>query len=227
MKVLLVEDDSSIGKALRRGLDNEHMVVDWVQSGIEGYDLAIAEKYDVIVLDRMLPGLDGKTICERIRKENVMSPVLMLTAKTQIEDRVEGLDAGADDYLVKPFAFEELLARLHALTRRPMSEQTSVITVGSLVVDTTHAVVMRNNRKVSLTRKEYVLLEYLARHANATISKEKLIRDVWEYDTDVLENTVEVYVKNVRKKIDAEFPTEPPLLYTVRGFGYMLKEPHV
>ncbi len=224
MRVLVVEDEHKIANAIKKGLQREPYAVDIVHDGIEGYDLASSEQFDVIILDIMLPGMDGLEICKRLREQNNHTPILLLTAKSQIEDKVTGFNLGADDYLTKPFAFAELLVRIKALTRRPQSSIGTVLTVGDLVVDTNNYEVKRAQQKVRLSNKEYSLLEYLVRHKNKVITKEQIINHVWNYDSDVLPNSVEVYIKHLRTKIDDPFP-ENPLIHTVKGFsGYKISE---
>jgi DNA-binding response OmpR family regulator len=224
MRILIVEDEHMIATSIKKGLEQERYAVDVAFKGSDGLDFALSEDYDVIILDRLLPEMDGIEICRVIRKKNIHTPILMLTAKGQVQDRVEGLDAGADDYLVKPFSFEELLARLRALGRRPAEAHNSILAVGDLTLDTTTYEVKRGTRSVRLSSKEFSLLEYLMLHPNTILTKQQIISHVWDYDADVLQNTVEVYMRNLRKKIDQPFPKEQPLLHTVRGFGYKIGE---
>lgn len=214
MRILVVEDEHLIAEAIKKGLTQERYAVDVAYTGNAGYELAACEEYDLIVLDLMLPGMDGKEVCRRLRKDNIHIPILMLTAKNQIQDRVEGLDAGADDYLPKPFAFEELLARIRALLRRPAGEVGTILREGDWSLDTVKYEVKNENKAVQVSNKEYSLLEYLMRHAGQILSKEQIIAHVWDYDSDILPNTVEVYVKKLRAK-------GVPVM-TVRGFGYKL-----
>jgi DNA-binding response OmpR family regulator len=220
MKILIIEDEAKIADSLKQGLEQEHYVVDTAYNGTEGYDLAIAENYDLIILDRMLPGMDGLTICENLRKEQNSTPILMLTAKGQLYDKVAGLNSGADDYLTKPFAFEELLARVKALTRRPKVTTESILKIADLTLNTTSYEIKRGGKVIPLSSKEFALLEYLLRNKNKTVTKEQIINDVWHYDANILPNTVEVYIRYLRNKIDKPFDT--PLIHTVRGFGYRL-----
>lgn len=218
----MVEDEHKIAGAIKKGLEQERYAVDVVYTGTDGYDLAAVEAYDLIILDLMLPGMDGMTICKKLRSENKQTPILMSTAKSQLADKVSGLNSGADDYLTKPFSFEELLARVRALLRRPKEALTPELSVKDLTVDTVGFKVARAGVPIKLSSKEFALLEYLVRNANAILKKDTIIAHVWSYDADVLPNTVEVYVKNLRDKIDAAFPDKLPLLHTVRGFGYLL-----
>lgn len=224
MRVLVVEDEHKIANAIKKGLHRESYAVDIVHSGIEGYDLASTEQFDVIILDVMLPGMDGIEICKKLREQQIHTPILMLTAKSQIEDKVLGFNSGADDYLTKPFAFAELLVRIKALTRRPKSSIGTILSVGDLTIDTNNYEVKRAGQKIRLSNKEYSLLEYLVRHKNKAITKEQIINHVWNYDADVLPNSVEVYIKHLRTKIDNPFP-DKPLIHTVKGFsGYKISE---
>lgn len=220
MKILIIEDELKIASALRRGLVREGYAVDAVYDGEQGLSSASDPEYDVIVLDRMLPGKDGVAIIRELREQLVQTPILMLTARSHTTDRIEGLDAGADDYLIKPFAFEELLARIRALLRRPVSAQNVVLTIGDLEIDTVNREVRRAGRLISLASKEYAVLEYMAQHPQRLITKAMLMSHVWDDSADILPNTVEVYINYLRKKIDHAFVKHPPLIHTVRGFGY-------
>ncbi len=222
MRILVVEDEHRIANTIKKGLEQEHFAVDVAYEGNDGYDLASIEEYDVIILDIMLPGMDGVTLCKNIRNDNNHTPVLMLTAKGRVQDKVEGLDSGADDYLTKPFSFEELLARIHALGRRPKQMTSVNLEVADLTLNTREFTVMRANKPIKLSNKEFSLLEYLMRNSNKIVTKEQIISHVWDYDADVLPNTVEVYIKNLRNKIDQPFSKNHPLIHTVRGFGYKI-----
>ena len=224
MKLLLIEDDTKIGANLKKGLEQQTHIVDWAQDGLEGYDFAGSEEYEVIILDWMLPEMDGPTLLRKIREENITTPVIMLTARDTNSDIITGLDAGADDYLPKPFSFTELLARLRALSRRPTPTLGENLIVSNLVLDTTNYAVTRDKKNIELSKKEFALLEYLMRNAGQVFSKEHLIEKVWSFDDDVLPNTAQVYIGYLRKKIDEAFPEQPPLISTVRGFGYVLKD---
>jgi DNA-binding response OmpR family regulator len=222
MRILVVEDEHKIAGAIKRGLEQESYAVDVSYDGDEGLSSALTDEYDVIVLDRMLPGLlDGTEICKEIRANDVRTPILMLTAKDKIGDRVDGLNAGADDYLIKPFAFEELLARIRALMRRPQDHIGNVLTISDLSLDTQTFEIKRAGRKIQLSQREYALLEYLMRNQNRILSKANIISHVWDYDSDILPNTLEVYVGYLRAKIERPF-RGPELIHTVRGFGYKL-----
>jgi DNA-binding response OmpR family regulator len=220
MRILVVEDEHKIANAVKRGLEQESYAVDVAYDGDEGLSSALTDEYDVIVLDRMLPGLlDGVDIAKEIRANSVRTPIIMLTAKDKIGDRVEGLNSGADDYLVKPFAFEELLARIRALMRRPQDHIGNVLELNDLSLDTQTYEVKRAGRRLSLSQREYALLEYLMRNQNRILSKTNIISHVWDYDADILPNTLEVYIGYLRNKIEKPF-RGPELIHTVRGFGY-------
>lgn len=223
MRLLVIEDEHKIANSIKKGLEQESYAVDVAYTGTDGFDLAASEEYDVIILDLMLPEMDGITLCKKLRtQEHVHTPILMLTAKGQVEDKVEGLNAGADDYLPKPFAFSELLARIKALTRRPRKTLGTTIQVDDLVLDTTTYSVKRGDVSIDLSKKEFALLEYLMRHKGKILTKDHLINHVWDYDSDVLPNTVEVYIGYLRQKIDKSFPKSKSLITTKRGFGYKL-----
>lgn len=222
MKILVVEDEHKIANLLKQGLEQEKYIVDVAYDGTSGFDLALEEDFDLIILDRLLPGIDGLKICKNLREKGNNTPVLMLTAKIQIEDRVEGLNSGADDYLTKPFAFEELLARVKALGRRPKSSFGNVFKVEDLSLDADSFEVRRGKKSIRLSSKEFALLEYLMRNKNKTITKEQIINHVWNYDSDVLPNTVEVFIGYLRNKIDKPFKDKKSLINTVRGFGYRI-----
>ena len=222
MRILVVEDEHKIAGALKRGLEQEAYAVDLAYDSDEGLSSALTDEYDVIVLDRMLPGMiDGADICKEVRANGIRTPIIMLTAKDKIGDRVEGLNSGADDYLVKPFAFEELLARVRALLRRPQDHVGNILQLDDLTLDTTTYEVKRAGRKIQLSQREYALLEYLMRNQNRILSKNNIISHVWDYDADILPNTLEVYIGYLRNKIERPF-RGPELIHTVRGFGYRL-----
>ena len=224
MRILVVEDEPKIAYALKRGLEQESFSVDVALEGTLGLDLASSEAYDLIILDLMLPGIDGLEICKTLRKERVRIPILMLTAKSELDDKVHGLNSGADDYLTKPFAFEELLARIRALLRRPENSLDTTLKCDNLQLNTTNYRVTRDTAVINLSKREFALLEYLLRNINRTMSKESLTEHVWNYDSEILPNTVEQYVGYLRNKIDKKFPKHKPLIKTVRGFGYMISD---
>jgi DNA-binding response OmpR family regulator len=222
MRVLIIEDEHKIAGALKKALQQESYAVDVCYDGDEGYAMATTEPYDIAIIDRMIPGeYDGIAIVKAMRDAKIHTPVLLLTAMSNVRDRARGLDSGADDYLIKPFALEELLARVRALLRRPTKQQSTVLTVGDLSLDTVSFVVKRAGDEINLTSKEFALLEYMMRNPGRPLSKDVIISHVWDYDSDILPNTVEVYVKYLRSKIDVPYKTE--LVHTIRGFGYKLE----
>lgn len=221
MRILLIEDEHKIARALKRALEQESYAVDVAFDGDTGYAMITTEPYDLAIIDRLLPGgKDGIAITQEVREKGMHMPILILTALGSVKDRTQGLDTGADDYLVKPFALEELLARVRALLRRPSEQQGTILQAGDLTLDTVSYKVTRAGKNISLTSKEYSLLEYLLRNQGRPLSKDSIIAHVWDFDSDVLPNTVEVYIKYLRSKIDAPF--DRPLIKTVRGFGYTL-----
>jgi DNA-binding response OmpR family regulator len=222
MKILIVEDEHKIANLLKQGLEQERFAVDVAYDGTSGFDLASSEPYDTIILDRLLPGIDGLTICKKLREQGNHTPILMLTAKGQTMDKVEGLNSGADDYLTKPFAFEELLARIKALVRRPKHTLSNVLQVEDLTLNTDTYEVKRQNTQIVLSSKEFALLEYLMRHQNRTLTKEQIINHVWSYEANILPNTVEVFIGYLRNKIDRPFKNKKNLINTIRGFGYKI-----
>lgn len=222
MRILIVEDEEKIARAIKNGLAREKFAVDVEFDSDSGLGAAMSQPYDVIVIDRMLPGsMDGLAIVRHLRANDIKTPVLLLTAKGQVHDRVSGLEAGADDYLVKPFAFDELLARIRALLRRPPEIQAQTLQVADLTLDTVTYDVRRGGKPITLSSKEFALLEYLMRNAGRVLNKEQIISHVWDFDSDILPNTVEVYIGYLRSKIDKPFP-KPNLIHTMRGFGYRL-----
>jgi DNA-binding response OmpR family regulator len=221
MRILCIEDEHRIANTIKKGLEQEGYAVDVAYDGLTGYDMASTENYDIILLDRMLPKMDGMIICSELRKNHIQTPILMLTAKTQTHDKVEGLNLGADDYLTKPFRFDELVARIHALLRRPKTTITPQIIVGRLRIDTVNKTVFFGTKLISLSKREYALLSYLAYHPGQIFSKQQLIDHVWNFDSSILPNTVEVFIRSLRQKIDQ--PKQPSFIETVRGFGYRLK----
>ncbi len=221
MKILVVEDELKTADYLLNGLTEQGCSVDVAHNGVDGQHMALETDYDVIVLDQMLPGLDGLSVLESLRAVKD-TPVIMLTARDRIEDRVRGLRAGADDYLVKPFSFLELLARLQVLTRRGRKQDASQLRVGDLVIDLLARKVFRGNTRIDLTAKEFTLLTVLARNQGQILSKTAIAEMVWDVNFDTSANVVEVAIKRLRAKIDAPFQTG--LLHTVRGMGYVLEE---
>jgi len=222
MRILVVEDEHKIANALKQGLERQSYAVDVAYDGDSGLSMATTEPYDLIILDRMLPGsTDGMGILGHLRKNNNHVPVLLLTAKDRVLDRVGGLNMGADDYLVKPFAFVELLARVRALLRRPQQSMNTILEYEDLCLDPEQASVKRANKHIDLTSKEFALLEYMMRNPGRILSKDTIMQQVWNYDADILPNTVEVYISYLRNKIDQPFKSKR-LINTKRGFGYYL-----
>ena len=220
MRILIVEDEHKIANAVKQGLEQQAYAVDIAYDGDDGLAMATTEPYDLIILDRMLPGsIDGVGIVTYLRKEKIHTPVLLLTAKDKVLDRAEGLNAGADDYLVKPFAFVELIARVRALLRRPQQTMTTSLTYKGMMLDPENFLVERDGKQIELTTKEFALLEYLMRNPERVLTKDAIMRHVWDYDADILPNTVEVYIGYLRNKIDKPFKS-PQLINTKRGFGY-------
>ena len=221
MRILVVEDEHKIAQALKDGLEQESYAVDVAYDGEAGLNTALNDDYDLIILDVMLPKLDGLEVCKRLRDSSNHTPILMLTAKDQNRDVVQGLNTGADDYLAKPFSFEVLLARARALLRRPHATLGEVLSSADLTLDTTSKEVRRAGRVIALSAKEYALLEYLLRNEHKVLSKNNIMTHVWDFDADILPNTVEVFIAYLRAKIDKPFDG-PNLIQTVRGFGYKL-----
>ncbi len=223
MRVLLVEDDKRTAGFIARGLREEGFAVDHVIDGEDGLHRALSEPYDAAILDIMLPGIDGLTLIDEIRKKKILIPILVLSAKDSVDDRIKGLQKGGDDYMVKPFAFSELVARLHALIRRANSvpEPTS-LRVGDLYLDLVRRKVFRASRKIELQPKEYTLLEYLMRNTGRVVSKTMIMEHVWDYNFDPQTNVVEARICKLREKIDRQ--SEKKLIHTIRGVGYVLEE---
>lgn len=222
MRVLVIEDYEPIRRSIAKGLAKAGMAVDQTGDGEEGLWYARSNPYDVVVLDLMLPKVDGLTILRKLRAEGFKQQILILTAKDTVEDRVRGLDAGADDYLVKPFAFDELLARVRALVRRSYGEKSPSIEVGGLRMNTSTQQVWVNDRLIDLSAREYTLLEYLARRAGQVVSRSDIWEHVYDFHSDTTSNVVEVYISYLRRKL--EQPDQPPLIHTIRGRGYRLGE---
>jgi len=220
MRILLVEDEPQIADFIARGLSEDGHSVDIARDGEEALEWPSAADFDIIILDVMLPSIDGIEVCRTLRGQGLRMPILMLTARDAVEDRVRGLDSGADDYLIKPFAFTELLARVRALSRREPALLGTKLEVGDLVMDTATRHVTRAGAELELTAKEFALLEYLMRHPNQVLSRTVIAEHIWNYDFDNVTNVIDVHVKNLRKKIDEGF--EGKLIQTVRGAGYRL-----
>ncbi len=222
MRILVVEDEHRIAQSIKKGLEQERYSIDVAYTGDDGYDLASTEEYDCIILDLLLPGMDGISILKELRKSKIHTPILILTAKGQIQDKISGLNSGADDYITKPFAFEELLARIRALVRRPKTVLSTKLSVEDLELDTTQFTALRDQKPITLSSKEFSLLEYLMRNAHSIVSKDQIISHVWDYNADILPNTVEVYIRNLRNKVDIPFKSKKELIHTIRGFGYKI-----
>jgi DNA-binding response OmpR family regulator len=220
MRVLVVEDERRIADFIRRGLTEQGHAVDVAYDGDEALDWPAVADFDAIVLDVMLPKRDGIEVCKALRERGVGIPILMLTARDAVEDRVRGLDSGADDYLIKPFAFAELLARLRALSRREPAVKGALIEIADLALDTTTREASRAAEPLELTSKEYAILEYMMRHPNQVLTRSMIAEHVWNYDFDNASNVIDVHIRNLRRKIDDPFPTK--LISTVRGAGYRL-----
>jgi len=223
MRALLIEDDRKAARLFTKGFQEEGFVVDIAPTGEAGEEQAVVNEYDVIVLDWLLPGKDGIAVCQALRARDLSTPILMLTARDSLADRVSGLSTGADDYLTKPFAFAELLARIRALLRRSRLARPAVLRVTDLTLDPATRRVTRNGARIGLTTKEYTILEVLMQNAGETVSRTRLVERVWDEASEVLDNLVDVHVSHLRKKIDQG--TGPPLIHTVRGYGYRLGLP--
>jgi two-component system, OmpR family, copper resistance phosphate regulon response regulator CusR len=224
VRILVVEDEAKVARALREGLEREQYEVVIAGTGEEGFFLANAEEFDLVILDLMLPGHDGFQVLSMLRKRGLLTPVLILTARDAVEDRVEGLDRGADDYLVKPFAFPELLARIRALSRRGRAEPVLRLRVGGLEMDLVARKVRRDGVDVELTTREFELLEYLLRHKEQVVSREMLTREVWKERSRAIpiDNVIDVHIARLRHKLDEPFGRK--LVHTVRGVGYVVRE---
>ncbi len=223
MRILLVEDDADLAQFIRKGLKEEHYAVDVAADGEEGLALALDNSYDLMILDIMLPKLDGLTLCRRVRDKGISTPVLLLTARNTVETKVSGFDIGADQFMPKPFAFAELLARIRALLRRGSSQQIAHLQAADLRLDPASHRVWRAGQEISLTNKEYALLEFLLRNKNRVLTRTAIIEHVWDISYDPMTNIVDAHIRALRAKIDRDF--SPPLIATVRGAGYMLEEP--
>ena len=223
MKLLFIEDDEKIARFVIKGLQYAGFSVDHAEDGEKGLHLALTGSYDALLVDIMLPKLNGLTLIEKLRNDKVMTPILILSSKDTVDDRVKGLQTGGDDYLVKPFAFTELLARVHALIRRAhATEETTTLTVGDISIDFIKRKVIRSGNTIELQLREFVLLEYLMRNAGRVLSQTMILEHVWDYDFDPQTNVVEVLVHRLREKID--YPFEKKMIHTIRGVGYTIKE---
>ncbi|MFQ5883276.1 MAG: heavy metal response regulator transcription factor [Candidatus Methylomirabilales bacterium] len=221
MRLLVVEDEKKVARFVKKGLEEEGYAVDVAPDGEEGLGMALDGVHDLIILDIHLPRMDGLGVLQELRKKKVTTPVLLLTVRATIEDKVLGLDAGADDYLTKPFAFQELLARVRALLRRRAEAEPTVLQVADLTLDPARRLVSRGAKKIDLTQREFALLAYFMRNPGRVLTRTMISEHVWDYDFDTMTNVIDVYVNYLRKKVDAG--REPKLLHTVRGAGYVLK----
>jgi len=222
MRVLVVEDNPDMGPYLQQGLTEHGFAVDLVADGLRGVEYAAAGVYDLLILDRMLPGQDGIDVLRKLRAKGVKTPAIFLTAKSAVGDRIQWLDAGADDYLVKPFSFAELLARIRVVLRRGTEALPSVLRVGDLSLDPASHAVERSGQRIELSSKQFALLYYLLRHAGQVVSRAMIQKHVWNYEFDGLTNVVDVHINRLRNKIDKGFGR--PLIHTLRGVGYVLRE---
>jgi heavy metal response regulator len=222
MRLLVVEDEKKVAGFVKKGLEEEGYAVDWASDGEEGLAMALDGVHDLIILDVNLPGIDGLSILQEMRKKNVSTPVLLLTVRATIEDKVLGLDSGADDYLTKPFAFQELVARVRALLRRQADSGTPVLQIADLRLDPARRTVFRGDQKIELTAKEFALLDYFMRNPGRVLTRTSIAEHVWDYDFDSMTNVIDVYVNYLRKKVDSG--REPKLIRTIRGVGYVLQE---
>jgi heavy metal response regulator len=221
MRLLLVEDEKKVASFIKKGLEEEGYAVDWASDGKTGFFMGLDDVYDLILLDVNIPYKDGLTVLRELRSKNITTPILLLTVRATIEDKVIGLDTGADDYLPKPFAFQELLARIRALLRRRGETDSPILTVADLLLDPARRLVSRSDRKIDLTSKEFALLEYLMRNRERVVTRTMISEHVWDHSFDTATNVIDVYVNYLRKKIDADH--ESKLIHTVRGVGYVLK----
>jgi DNA-binding response OmpR family regulator len=222
MRLLLVEDNKRLSDSLRLTLEDDGYAVDVAYDGLDGEEMGLMQAYDILILDIMLPGKDGIEVCKALRNKRVRTPVLMLTARDALEDRVLGLDSGADDYLVKPFEVDELRARARALLRRESAAKTGILQIGDLLLDPAAHTVKRGNQPIELTAKEFSLLEYMMRHPNHLITREMAEEHLWSYENVVASNVVDVYIRRLRRKIDDPF--EIKLFETLRGAGYRIRD---
>ena len=221
MRILIVEDEKKVAAFIKKGLEEETYAVDIATDGEEGFHLGEQNQYDLIILDLMLPKINGLDILSRLRSQKIDTPILLLTAKDSVEDKVEGLNQGADDYLTKPFAFSELLARIRVLLRRGKAESKTTLEISDLTLNLVSHKVSRGNEEIELTGKEYSLLEYFMRNQEKVLTRTMIAEHVWDYNFDTFTNVIDVYVNHLRKKIDKNFSTK--LLHTLRGVGYVMK----
>lgn len=222
MRLLIIEDEHRLVSVVKKGLTEEGFAVDTAFDGEEGLYLATSEEYDLIILDISLPKVDGFTLCKNLRGKDIKTPILMLTAKSTLDDKIAGLDSGADDYLTKPFAFLELRSRIHALIRRSKHEASSIFKIDTLVVDSIKHQVIRNGKVIKLTPKEFAILEFLLQYKDKVVSRTMIIDHIWDYNFEGMSNVIDVFVASVRKKIDANSRTK--LIHTIHGIGYKISE---
>jgi heavy metal response regulator len=222
MKILLVEDEKKVASFIKRGLEEEHFTVDVAYDGESGEFMALTSEYDLIILDILLPKKNGFEVLKSLRANGIQTPILILTAKGSIDDKVEGLNSGADDYLTKPFAFAELIARIRSLLRRTSSEKSNIIKVADLELDIVKHIAKRGEKIIELTAREYSLLEYFMRNKGRVLMRTMIAEHIWDYHFDNVSNIIDVYVRRLRKKIDEGFPKK--LIHTIRGVGYIIKE---
>ena len=222
MRILFVEDERRMANIVKKGLAEEGFAVDLAYDGEDGKYLAESEAYDLIILDITLPKIDGLTICRELRKKNIKTPIMMLTARTLLEEKVIGLDSGADDYLTKPFAFLELRSRIHALIRRSKKESSPILKIADLELDPIKHTVQRGKKKINLTPKEFSVLELLLRHKDGVVSRTMITEHVWDYNFDSMSNVVDVFIASLRRKVDKGFKVH--LIHTLHGIGYKISE---
>ena len=222
MRILIIEDEKKVSSFIKKGMEEEYYTVDTALDGKEGLRLASNEDYDLIIMDVMIPFIDGNTVTKELRKRNINTPILMLTVNDSVKDKVSGLDAGADDYLTKPFAFEELLARVRALLRRNEKSKSTKLFAGNIMLDLESHRVLKDNKEIILTPKEYAILEYLIKNKNKVVSRTRLIEHTYDYHFDTETNIIDVYINKVRNKIVDD--SDKPLIKTIRGIGYIIKD---
>jgi two-component system, OmpR family, copper resistance phosphate regulon response regulator CusR len=222
MRILLVEDEVKLAGSLKKALEAMAYTVDVAFDGLEGYEAAGVEEYDLIMLDWNLPSLSGVDVCRKLREEGVAIPIIMLTARDALSDKITGLDQGADDYIIKPFALEELLARIRSLLRRQTTPSQVDLQIADLKLDPNSRLVTRDGKEIKLSAKEYAMVEYFLRNPNQIISKSSLLDHVWGNEVDPFSNVIDVYIGYLRRKIDKAFPKKPPLVHTIKGLGYRI-----
>ena len=222
MRLRLIEDEEKLAAATKKALESESYAVELASEGTTGLDMAYGEEYDLIILDLGLPGIDGIELARTLRKEKITTPILMLTARDSTKNKVEGLDAGADDYIVKPFEFDELLARIRSLLRRGKTNPDTVFQIDNLILSPESKIVTRDDKQINLSAKEYALLEYMMRNSEKILTKQQIIDHVWDIDTDPFSNVIDVYIGYLRHKIDRAFPKDKPLIKTIKGMGYKI-----